>query len=96
MKNMTTGLADHEMKIRGFKQNILVEKCYPYNTFKEKVLRIAEGNGVTSTELWQHLFKPDLRKGSVTTGDIEKRLDVVVQKGIVDPDDFFDVLPFGY
>ena len=98
MKNKKTDameyIFEYKIKIRGIKQNVLVDQCLPYETFRAKVMRIALGREATTTLVWQHIFRPDLRAGTVTTGDIEKLLDVVVQKGLVD--EFFDVMPFGY
>ena len=96
MLNKSTGEIEYEMKLRGIHFDVLAEQLLPYEVEKKKVMKYGQES---PTILLQRLFRPNLREGTVITGDGLKIVDVICQKGLVNDipgsEDFLDTVPFG-
>ena len=110
MRHKKTNKIEYELKMRGIKQDVLVDYELPFQVFKHKVKHFGS---LRPTYVFQQLFRPKLaggiaktdtgfllaKKGAIVeTMEFEKEMDVICPKGLVDDldDIFMEVYPIGY
>lgn len=94
MRHKETGVITYDMKMRGIKQTVAVERLLSYEEFKRMV---DDYPNAKPKALPQYRFMPRLACGDVLTKDVEKDYIVMNPKAIIDDLSIdMDCYPYGY
>lgn len=93
MRNLSKGLIEYDLKLRGITLDSETCERLPYETFKQMVLSYGRIDPPQSVDLKYDNFGPD-KYGNIYSNKRRKTYKVIIQKGIVN--DTGTVLPFGY